>query len=164
MSLKKPSKTASLRNNKQVIQDLETVGHAITAGKLDEVFTLKKLASFSGGKYAQMTMSDIDQQIKNVREQKLESIIFAIQQIETFSKYLRKNFHDSSRDNGYDTDMIVHNISDQSFMDLANDILSTFREIDAADKKYQGESIRDVYVMQRVYEKLQYRASQRLGI
>lgn len=165
MSIKNPSKTASLRNNKQVLEDLQEIAHAIQTGKLDEIFTLTKIVFGEDGKtHSQMTMSDIDNQIKRVREQKIESVIFAIKQLEQFSKFLRRNFQNSSRDHGYDVNNILVNISQEEYVKLATRIKTTEANVAYFDKKFEGDIIRETYITLEAYKKLQDRAAEELSL
>lgn len=127
--MKAPSKTASLRNNKEAILDLQLIGSAIRQGRLDDVFSLIKTNySANGTTKAQMLISDIDEQIITGRNHKIDNINFVIKQVEQYSKFLRKNFNLSSRDYGYTADMILANISEEEFKHLAWDIQRTIKD------------------------------------
>lgn len=159
MSIKNPSKTASLRNNKEVLSDLQMIAWAIQEGKLDGIFSLTTTVSILERIRRQATMSEIDEQIKAVRRQKLESVMFASNQIQMFSKYLRKNFHNSSRDNGYTEDMIFANIDQQTFFGIVIAIQSRMQEI-----KSKNPELSEAMIMMRAFKEIQERADERLHL
>lgn len=155
MSLKKPSRTASLKNNKESIADLEAIIGAINEGKLDTIFSLHTYTDTD--KRRIVTFADIDGQIKHSRESARESVIFAIDAIKKYSSFLRKNFNMSSRDYGYEEDFIWTNINQETFEKMLNTI-----EFHRKEMKSQFPEMYDYQINIKTFEKIRQRAQEHL--
>jgi hypothetical protein len=85
-------RAATIRDNTAVKSDLGVIKHAINQGLLDSIFTLQTFDRDDSGKirHRNITITELDEQIKNTRKEKIQSIDFALYQVSLFSKYLKK--------------------------------------------------------------------------
>lgn len=123
-------KTATIKDNAQAKRDLGLVIHAIDNGALDDVFSLTTWDRDEDHKLRErnMTISEIDEQVLQSRKQTKESIEFVLDQVNLFSQYLKRNFKQSSDDNGYSPNMIMRSITEQDFFKLMEMIETATKE------------------------------------
>jgi len=123
----KIKRVATIKDNAAVKADLGLVKHAIKEGLLDSIFTLHTIDRDGSGKIRQrnMTITEIDEQIKNTRARKIESIDFALYQVGLFSKYLKKNVHAG---NGYSASMIMNFIETPELYKIIELVLQEIKE------------------------------------
>jgi hypothetical protein len=119
----KIKRSATITDNAQVKSDLRQVKYAVDQGLLDSIFTLKTMDIDGEGKLRKrnLTITELDEQIKNTRGEKTESIEFAIYQMDLFSRYLKKNVHAGTH--GYSADMILNFIGTPELYKLVEIIL-----------------------------------------
>ena len=126
-------KTATITDNAEVKHDLRILKLAIQDGALDQVLSLKTYDVIDLGRedevkhahHRPMTLSEIDKHIKKLRQEKIDSIEFALYQMNLFSKYLKKNVHASGKD-GYTAEMILISIDRQELGILVQTVLDEF--------------------------------------
>jgi len=141
----KIQRSAEIKDNAQVRRTLDQVSVAIKEGRLDDVFSLKTydvvdLGREDGVKHAHnriMTIPEIDKKIEQLREEKINDVKFAHQQIGIFSNYLRKNVHASNH--GYSASMILNFVKNTDLRELVDTILDMKETIDNDPEWYEGK-------------------------
>jgi hypothetical protein len=146
-------RAATIKDNTAVKSDLGVIKHAINQGLLDSIFTLRTIDRDDSGKirHRNITITELDEQIKNTRKEKIQSIDFAIYQMGLFSKYLKKNVHAS---NGYSAGMVLNFIEIPELYKIIQLVLQQIKESQNTfeDGKYnnlqgQKETLLDHLVM-----------------
>lgn len=134
----KIKRLATISDNAQVKRDLRLIKHAINEGLLDQVITLSTFDRNDKGKIINrnITMTELDEQILRFRKLKMESIEYSIDQMDLFSKYLKKNIHSG---NGLSADMIMNFIETPDLYRIVNIIMDTIENSkDFVEGKYNN--------------------------
>lgn len=122
-------RAATISDNAKVKDTLRLTKLAIQQGKLDDIITLDTWDRNGEGRIVNriMTISEIDQHIDSIRQSKIDAMDYALQQVDLFSKYLKKNVH--AANNGYSLDMIMQFISTDDLYKLVATVLEQTDEI-----------------------------------
>lgn len=135
----KIKRSAEIKDNAEVKDTLRQIKLAIQEGRLDHVWTLTTYdltgeINENGIKRTQgrnMTISEIDQQIEDNRNEKIQNIEFALDQMALFSKYLKKNVHASYQ--GYSASMILNFIPNSELRKIIDIVLDEKQKIESSD-------------------------------
>lgn len=123
----KIKRIATISDNAQVKRDLRLVKHAINEGLLDQVITLSTYDRNDKGKIINrnITITELDEQILRNRKDKIESMEYSIDQMDLFSKYLKKNIHSG---NGLDVGTIMNFIGEYDLYKIIQIVMSTMEQ------------------------------------
>lgn len=85
-----------------------------------------------------MTMTELDEQIKITRQSKMDSMEFAYEQMDLFSKYLKKNIHSG---NGLSANMIMNFVETKDLHQIVDLVL---KEVEASKDNFVEGKYRNI--------------------
>lgn len=132
----KIKRTATISDNAKAKKTLGQIKRAAMEGRLDDIFSLTTydiidLGREDGVKHAHdrhMTITELNQHIESIRQEKIDSIDFALTQMDLFSKYLKKNVH--AANNGYSVSMVLNFMKLADIEQLVKIVLDTKKEVE----------------------------------